>query len=323
MRSAKGARATSEHAQERRFGTDPASRTVEELLQTGIVIVDKPSGPTSHQVTAWVSRMLGGVKAGHAGTLDPAVTGVLPIGTGISVRALDALHYLPKEYVGVMRFHGDIDAGEVQSLFAEFTGKIYQMPPVRSAVKRERRVREIYSLRLLESEGRMFLFHAVCEAGTYIRTLCRDIGEASCRGGQLVELRRTRSGPFGEESCITLQQLEDALYYHRNGDSSRLLSCVRPFEELLRAFPSIVLKESAVDSICHGANLSVRGIEKVHGSIKRGSIVSLVTGRGEGVALATSLMSRELMENAASGVACDTMRVFMKPGTYPKFRKQS
>lgn len=307
---------------EGRYGKAPSERSVEELLETGIVVIDKPSGPTSHQVSAWVSKMLGGRKVGHAGTLDPAVTGVLPVGIGLSVRALDALHFLPKKYVGVMRFHAELSKGEVESAFSDFTGRIYQMPPVRSAVKRERRVRQIYSLEVVEASGAMVLFSVSCEAGTYIRTLCRDLGEATCVGGQMVELRRIGSGPFNEQMGVTLQQLEDALHYSRLGDHTMLRSMVHPMERLLGAFGSVTVKESAVDSICHGANLTVKGISHADGGIKHGGIVALMTLKGEGIALGRALMSSETMENAASGVACDTMRVFMKPGTYPRFTRQ-
>ncbi len=304
-----------------RYGRPPSERTLEERLDTGIIIVDKPAGPTSHQVAAWVSRMLGGRKVGHGGTLDPAVTGVLPLGMGVSLRALDALHYLPKEYVGVMRFHSDIVRGDVESLFREFTGGIYQMPPVRSAVKRVRRVRKIHSLELMEMKERMVLFRVRCEAGTYIRTLCRDIGEASCAGGQMVELRRTAAGPFGEKDAVTMQALDDAVYYRSAGDDTRLSPIIHPLESLLLAFPTVTVKDSAVDSICHGADLTVRGIAGTPRGIKRGDVISLFTSKGEGIAIGRSLMSSEMMDNTASGVACDTMRVFMKPGTYPRFSR--
>lgn len=301
------------------YGKRPEERTIAELLSGAIVVVDKPAGPTSHQVTSWASSILGAA-AGHAGTLDPGVTGVLPVGTGVSRRVLDLLHYLPKEYVGVIRFHGDIEDRIVKGLFEEFTGSIFQTPPVRSAVRRERRVREIYELTLLEQQDRLFLFRVRCQAGTYIRTLCRDIGEAACVNAQMEELRRTASGPFSETEAVTMQQLEDAMHYHRNGDSSLLRSMLIPYERVLRAFPVITVKPSAVDSICHGADLTVRGILDISGSIRKGDVVSLMTEKGEGIAAATALMSSENMRNSASGVACDTMRVFMRPGTYPRFQ---
>lgn len=304
-----------------RYGVSPAERSIEEMLDTSIIIIDKPSGPTSHQVTAWVAKMAGVEKAGHAGTLDPAVTGVLPVALGRSARALDGMNYLTKSYVGIIRFHGDVSRGQLEEILPRFTGKIFQVPPVRSAVKRERRVREIRSFTIGEQKERLFLFSVECQSGTYIRTLCKDVGTAMCAGAQMEELRRTRSGPFGEEMAVTMQKLQDAIHYWKSGDASMLRSLMIPYENLLRSFPVIELKDSAVDSICHGANLTVKGVNRVAGAIKRGGVVSLFTGKGEGVAMANALMSSENIENAASGVACDTIRVFMKPGTYPRFRK--
>ncbi|MEM3852224.1 MAG: RNA-guided pseudouridylation complex pseudouridine synthase subunit Cbf5 [Methanomassiliicoccales archaeon] len=303
------------------YGKRPEERTVEELLDGGIIVIDKPSGPTSHQVAAWISALLNR-KCAHGGTLDPGVTGVLPVGTGISVRVMDALHYLDKEYVCLMAFHSDISRADVERLFSEFTGEVFQVPPVRSAVKRERRIRRIFSLKLIEMDGRRCLFSARCQAGTYIRTLCRDLGEAACTGGQMEELRRVRSGPFDDQDAVTLQQLEDALFYYKEGDETELRRMLRPYESLLLSFPRIVLKDSAVDSICRGADLTVRGIASISGKIVRNEVVSLFTQKQEGVALARALMTSENMQNVATGIACDTLRVFMKPGTYPRFSNQ-
>lgn len=237
------------------------------------------------------------------------------------MRALDTLHYLPKQYVGVLLFHSDIERNEVEELFAYFTGDILQLPPVRSAVKREVRVRKVHLLEVLEVQGRRVLFRTQCQAGTYIRTLCTDIGRARCSGAQMEELRRTVSGPFDERSAVTLQALEDALFYWKEGKREQLLSMLHPVEELLLSFPRIVVKDSAVDSICHGADLKVRGIASIQGRIRRGDVVALMTARGEGVAIASALMSSEQMKNSASGVASDTLRVFMKTGAYPRYVK--
>lgn len=303
------------------YGVSPSRRSMEEMLDTSLIIIDKPSGPTSHQVSAWVAGMIGVEKAGHAGTLDPGVTGVLPVALGRSARALDAMNYLRKRYVGIIRFHSDVQHRQLEEVLPRFNGRIFQVPPVRSAVKRERRIREIYSLTVAEQKERLFLFHVECQSGTYVRTLCRDIGVAMCTGSQMEELRRTRSGPFGEEKAVTLQRLQDAVHYWKGGDASMLRSILIPYEELLRSFPAVELKDSAVDSVCHGANLTVKGVNRLDRGIKRGTIVSMFSGKGEGVAMANALMSSENIENAASGIAFSTMRVFMKPGTYPRFRK--
>ncbi|MBX8637776.1 MAG: RNA-guided pseudouridylation complex pseudouridine synthase subunit Cbf5 [Thermoplasmata archaeon] len=303
------------------YGIGLQERSMEEMLDTSIIIIDKPAGPTSHQVSAWVAKMLGVEKAGHAGTLDPSVTGVLPVALGRAARALDAMNYLRKSYIGIIRFHGDISRKQLDEILPRFTGRIFQVPPVRSAVKRERRIREIHALTVMEQMERLFLFNLECQSGTYVRTLCRDIGLAMCTGSQMEELRRTRSGPFGEDMAIPLQKLQDAVHYWKSGDASMLRSIMVPYEKLLQSFPAVELKDSAVDSICHGANLTVRGVNRVERGIKRGAIISLFSMKGEGVAMARALMSSENIENAASGVACDTLRVFMKPGTYPRFRK--
>ncbi len=303
------------------YGVKPSERTMEEMLDTSLIIIDKPCGPTSHQVSAWTAAMIGVGKAGHAGTLDPAVTGVLPVALGSATRALDAMNFLRKSYVGIIRFHDEVSLGQVEQMLPRFTGRIFQVPPVRSAVKRERRIREIHAITITEQREKLFLFHVQCQSGTYVRTLCRDLGMAMCTGAQMEELRRVRSGPFGEERSVPMHRLQDAVYYWKNGDASRLRSMLIPYEELLKSFPAIELKDSAVDSVCHGADLTVKGVNRVDRGIKRGAIITLLSGKGEGVAMAKALMSSENIENAASGVACDTMRVFMKPGTYPRFRK--
>jgi len=124
------------------YGKRPEERTVEELLKSSVVLIDKPSGPTSHQVSAWVKRILGADNTGHSGTLDPHVTGVLPVAVGRATKALEVLLPYGKEYVGVMRFHSRVGRKEVEEVFREFTGKIYQTPPVRAAVKRALRSKE-------------------------------------------------------------------------------------------------------------------------------------------------------------------------------------
>ncbi|UCF08899.1 MAG: RNA-guided pseudouridylation complex pseudouridine synthase subunit Cbf5, partial [Thermoplasmata archaeon] len=161
-----------------KFGTPPGERGISELIESGVVLLDKPAGPTSHQVSAWVRDILQIKKAGHGGTLDPHVTGLLPVALGRATNALRSLLVGGKEYVGIMRLHGDVPKSRIQDVFSEFTGKIYQFPPLRSAVKRELRIREIYYLEPLEFDKRLVLFRVGCEAGTYIRTLCRDMGDA-------------------------------------------------------------------------------------------------------------------------------------------------
>jgi len=289
------------------------------LFRRGVFLADKPQGPTSHQVSAWVRDLVGAARAGHAGTLDPRVTGVLPIAFNDATRALDALLVGDKEYVGVLELHQDVPAEKVHSMFRRFTGPIYQMPPVRSAVKRELRVRTIHELELLEREDRHVLFRTRCESGTYIRTLANDLGEALGVGAHLVDLRRTRTGPFREAEIHPLLDLQDAVaFWREGGDDTHLKALIHPMERLLEHLPRIVVKDTAVDAICHGANLMVPGISSMDAGITKGALVALVTAKGEGVALAEVALTPSQVESTRKGVVADTERVLMDPGTYPK-----
>jgi len=297
-------------------GRRPEERTVDELLADGVVVIDKPAGPTSHQVTSWVGGILGADKAAHGGTLDPRVTGVLPVGVGAAVRAMDALHYGTKAYVGVMRMHGNVERTRIEAVAREFTDEVFQTPPMRSAVKRELRSRRIHSLRILEVLGRDVLFDVVCDAGTYIRSLCVDIGDALAVGAHLQDLRRTRAGALDEGTAVSLHDLKDAFEDHLAGRSDALRSMLHPKEVLLAQIPKVEVKDSAVDAICHGANLAIPGLVAVDDSVHRGDLVAVMTLSGEGVALGTALMTAEEMMKRQEGFAVDVSRVLMPTGTY-------
>lgn len=296
--------------------------TVNGLLDLGVINLDKPQGPTSHQVSAWVKKILDVEKAGHGGTLDPRVTGVLPVALNRATKALSALLYGDKEYVGVLHLHQDVPEERTRSVLRDFVGEIFQVPPVRAAVKRQRRTRRIYELEPIEFEGRNVLFRVRCEAGTYIRTLCVDIGEALGVGAHLVDLRRTRSAGFTEEKSVTLQDVLDAfVYWKEKGDGSLLAETIQPMESLLSHLARVTIKDSAVDALCHGADLAVPGISRLDTAFGSGDVVAVFTQKGEGVALGrATLKSSETVEKD-QGIAVRVQRVFMSPGTYPKMWK--
>ncbi len=301
------------------YGKDPYSRSVPELLDMGVINMDKPYGPTSHEVTAWVKNILHIKRAGHSGTLDPHVTGVLPIMLGDATRLVRTLLLSGKEYVCVMRLHADVPEARVKAILEEFTGVIYQRPPLVSAVKRQLRKRTIYYIDFLEMHGRDVLFRVGCEAGTYIRKLCHDIGEALGAGAHMYELRRTKSGPFGEdETLITLQDLTDAYFYYTSGDEAPLRNIIRPMEYALRDMPRIVVKDSTVDALAEGAPLYVQGICKVDTGIRQGDMVAVFTLKGEVVSIGMARMATGELMAAKEGQAMDTVRVVMEPGIYPK-----
>ena len=220
------------------YGKAPSERTVRELLQNGFIILDKPAGPSSHQVVAWVKEILDIEKAGHGGTLDPAVTGVLPVALGDAARALQVLLVAGKEYIALMKLHKQVDEKKIREACRSFVGQISQMPPLRSAVKRVRRTREEYYLEILEIHGTEVLFRVGCEAGTYIRTLCVDIGKKLGCGAQLAELRRTRVGNITEATAVTLQDIKDAyVFWKEEGDETELRRKILSMERLLEVVP--------------------------------------------------------------------------------------
>ena len=297
-------------------GKKPEDRSLGELLQDGVVVIDKPSGPTSHQVTSWAADVLGVSKAAHGGTLDPRVTGVLPVGLGNAVRAMDALHYGTKAYVGVMRMHGNVDPKRLKEVFSEFTGEIFQTPPMRSAVKREMRTRRVEALRLLEVSGRDVLFDVECEAGTYIRSLCVDMGDALASGAHLQDLRRTRAGALTEAEAVSLHDLKDAFEEHKTGNDQPLRSMLKPKEVLLAQIPKVEIKDSAVDAICHGASLAIPGVVAIDEHIGKGDPVAVMTMSGEGVGLGTAMMDAQEVLKRSDGFAVEVSRVLMQRGTY-------
>jgi H/ACA ribonucleoprotein complex subunit 4 len=294
-------------------------RTVDELIKTGVVNLNKPMGPTSHQVSSWVKNIFGSDRVGHGGTLDPRVTGVLPLAFGKTTKLLKLLSTAPKKYVGVMRLHGDLPKSEIQRISEQFTGPIYQIPPVRSAVKRQLRVRTVYSLDILEQKKRDVLFQVHCEAGTYIRSLVHDIGLVLTTGAHMQELRRVRSGPFFESDSVTLHDLKDAWVFWTEEKNDELLRrYIKPMEILLNDLPKVIIHDSAVDAICHGADLAVPGIVQFDDIIKKGEPIAILTRKGEGVALGEGeMLTKEILEKS-SGISVKTIRVLMDPGTYNK-----
>lgn len=301
------------------YGKDPYKRTIPELLEQGVINLDKPSGPTSHEVVSWVKGIIHIKRAGHSGTLDPHVTGVLPIMLGDSTRLVRVLLLSGKEYVCNMRLHADVSESKVRRILEEFVGTIYQRPPLVSAVKRQVRKRTIYYIKFLEKVDRDVLFIVGCEAGTYIRKLCHDIGEALGCGAHMYELRRTRSGPFAEDSSlVTLHMVKDAYeIWKETGNEGPLRKCIYPMEYALRNLPKIIVKDSAVDALARGAQLHVQGISRLEPGIKPGDIVAIFTHVGEVVSIGKAMMTSEDLLKSAEGQAVETAAVAMKPGIYP------
>jgi len=302
------------------YGTYYDKRSFEQLLQYGLILLDKPPGPTSHETVAWLKRILKIPKAGHSGTLDPQVSGVLPMGLGDGTKALEVLLYGPKEYHAIGRLHSLPSPEKLKKVLEEFTGEIYQKPPQRSAVLRQTRTRTIYELELLEQKERLMVLRVLCEAGTYIRKLIYDIGEILGPGATMIELRRTRVHQFNENSkLVTLHQLANAYsLWTEKKDDSKLKELIIPIEHAFSEIKSIVIRDSAVDALCHGAQLAIPGILEVSPDLKIEDLVAIYTQKGEIVALAKTLLSLEDIKEKTKGYAFETKRIIMSPNTYPK-----
>jgi len=298
------------------YGKYPGSRSVEELINNGVVIIDKPSGPTSHQVTAWIREMLCLKKVGQSGTLDPAVTGVLVVALGNATKVMPALMGLDKEYIALIHLHKDISDMQLKKLLKKFTGKIKQLPPIKSSVKRELREREIYSIKLLDRKGRDVLLRIKCQAGTYIRKLATDMGK-DVGGAHLKQLRRTVVGPFKEKEAVTLQDLKDAWEFAKEGKEKQLRKIVMPVEKAVEHVKSIIIKDSAVEAVCNGSPVYSTGVSKVEKGIDEGVLVAILTLKGELVAIGKALSdSKKIAKKKV--IAAKTDRVIMKKGSYPK-----
>lgn len=247
----------------------------------GFIVIDKPKGPTSHQVDYWVRQILGVNEVGHIGTLDPEVTGVLVMAIGKAAKLIDVAHEQPKEYVSVMRLYADVPRDLLDKVFEQYHGQIYQLPPVKSAVARNLRIRTIYDLDIMETDGRLVLFRVKCESGTYIRTLCQDLGLTLGCGAQMADLRRTSTGVFKEGDAVTLQYLKDSLALKNKGNTKFFDKIFLPLDYLFKDYPKVIVKKSSIWNIAHGSDLYPGGIKAILGKPQKGDRVAVMSENNE------------------------------------------
>jgi tRNA pseudouridine55 synthase len=340
----------------------PAERTPLELLEFGVINLDKPPGPSAHQVSGWVRNLLvdtattlatpnenaggdgtddgrdstddgrdGGSgdgwgigidRAAHAGTLDPKVTGCLPVLTGAATRLSGAL-LTPKEYVTVLEAHKGLPA-DFEDIVREFVGPICQKPPRKSAVARRLRVREVYGIEVLDTDARRALLRISCESGTYIRKLCHDLGLALGTGAHMGDLRRTRAEPFSDAGLVTLHGLVDALAFAAEGEVKPLAEVVQPAERALTHLPCVEIADSAAREVANGAPVYAPGAlayrspesplsggrSTPSGSTQNGSeppLVGCYTAEGAAICLGRLVGD----PNAERGTVVDTERVLV------------
>ncbi|MEM5766488.1 MAG: RNA-guided pseudouridylation complex pseudouridine synthase subunit Cbf5 [Candidatus Aenigmatarchaeota archaeon] len=247
------------------------------------------------------------------------MTGVLPVALENATKAMPVLMGLDKEYVGVMHLHKEVDESLLRKTVLDFVGKIVQVPPVKSAVVRRPREREIKFFDILEIEEKDILFKVGCEAGTYIRKLVHDLGQKLGVGAHMTELRRTRVGNFTEDQAHSLVRIKDGYEFWREGDEKHLREILIPVEHAISHVKKVFVKDSAIDSICHGSPVFVSGLNRIQKDIARGETVAVYSLKEELVALGIAKMDSKEMYEKKRGMAIRTDRVFMEKGTYPRF----
>jgi len=301
------------------MGCSPEKRSVEELIKLGCINLNKPDGPTSHLATDYVKKILKLDKAGHSGTLDPGVTGVLPIALERATRIVQTLLPLGKEYVAMMYLHADYTAEEIMKTRDKFLGDIRQLPPVKSAVKREERTRHIYYFDIMEIDGRNVLFKVGCQAGTYVRKLIHDFGLKIGSGAHMAQLVRTKVGPFLLENSVSMQDIADAFaFYNENKEEKEIRNGIKPFEFAIQNMKKVWVFDNAVDNICHGAEVYAAGVSKITDDIQAKDFVAIMTLKDEFIGLGIARMDSDEMMNINEGVAVKTHKVFMERGTYKR-----
>ncbi len=293
-------------------------RSIEELLDFSLCLIDKPPGPSSHEVSAMARKILGAKKTGHSGTLDPQVSGLLLVGVGRATRFLHYLSRLQKEYVCIMKFHKRVSAEQIHRIFREFSGEITQTPPKESAVRKVARKRKVYYLAPAQISNHTVLFSVLCEAGTYIRTLCRDMG-ARCGGAHMCELRRTSVGKLTADNAHTLQGLSDAVWaWKERKDEGPLRKILTPPEEFLFGFKKIHIKETAVENILSGAPLHAPGLHAADAGIAKDEFVALMDAKGSLVAMAKAACTSEQMGKTKGVIAFPKLVAMTKSGVRPQ-----
>ena len=299
-------------------GIDPENLSIEQRLASGFILLDKPPGPTSHQIASWVRDLLGLERLGHGGTLDPFATGVLPLMAGKSMKLTKGILKTDKTYIAVLKFAQETNAETLNDVIDKLTGRIYNVPPEISAVKVQVRTRKIYSFELIESTSKQAIVKIACEAGTYIRTIARDMGLLLGYNVELKELRRENSGRFNLMDCVTLQEIADAVWLWKECDNSTALEkIIHPTEKLLLDKPYIIVKDSAASALCHGAPLLRPGLIEVSDKLSSGLEVAAFTSKNEVVGIVKMSKGFTEISNDTSGEIGKPVMILMEQERYP------
>lgn len=306
------------------IGKIPDLRTVEERLESGFILLDKAAGPSSHQVASWARDMFGLERLGHGGTLDPFATGVLPLMAGKSMKLTKKILTHDKTYICVFRFASEPDSKMLDEVMSNMTGRVFNVPPEISAVKIQVRSRRIFKFEKLDFKNNQMVARVQCEAGTYIRTMARDMGLLLNMKVELKELRRETSGIFTLDDCVTLQQLADAYWLWKElSQPEALLRIIHPIEKLLLDYPSVTVKDSAAAALSHGAPLLRPGIVSIDPSISEGRDIVVNTMKGETVGIVNMSVTSDSVKDMENGEIARPSMVLLEQDLYPRRWKKS
>ena len=301
------------------IGTYPDQKTIEQRLESGFFLLDKGAGPTSNQVAAWVRDMLELPRLGHGGTLDPFATGVLPLMSGKAMRLTKQILEHDKTYIAVFQFKNDVEQDALDAVMKQLTGRIYNVPPEISAVRVQVRTRKIHDFSLLDQSSKRIVARIRCEAGTYIRTMARDMGLFLDQPVELKELRREDSGRFTLKDCVQLHEIADAVWLWKEcNEGEALLRMLHPTEKLLAGLPRIVVKDSAVAALAHGAPLLRPGIVSIPSDLTSGQNVLVTSMKGEAVCFVKVNCDSESITNMEKGEIARPSAVLMNDDVYPR-----
>ncbi len=303
-------------SQNSNLGNIPQNRPISDHIRYGFINLDKPGGPTSHEVVSIVKNILGIKKAGHSGTLDPHVTGVLPIGLLSSTKILSTLLHAPKIYICNMHSNNIISQNSFLKVSNYFTGPIYQVPPLKSNVVKQLRIRKIYEINFIDQKEKDILFSVKSQAGTYIRTLCKDMGRATGSPSYMKELRRIQTGPFKEDTLITLHSLFDAWEeFQETGEEKSLRNSIYPVEKAVSHLSAVIIRENAINAICHGIDLKVPGILAFQ-KFAVNEPIAIYSPKGELIGIGLALQSSEYLLKNGNGNIIHPSKIIMERNVY-------
>ena len=224
-----------------------------------------------------------------------------------------------KTYICVFRFASKPDEEQLAKVMKQLTGRVYNVPPEVSAVKVQVRTRKIFTFEKLEMKANDMIARVYCEAGTYIRTIARDMGLLLDMKVQLKELRRETTGVFKLEDCITMQELADAVWLWKERDQPEaLLRVIHPIEKLLLDLPTATVKDSAAAALAHGAPLLRPGLVDIQSGLKAGKDIMIQTLKGEAVGIVTLTLGTDELAAIDEGEVARPNMVLLDEGLYPR-----